>query len=162
MADLPKGIWQRIKRSCRSVLFEFCKHRKGGQHNWTALDYLTIGLKTKEDGNLMKAIYYFNEAVSVNPWDEFNYIALGQSYKEMGDYEKALIYIKKAVSLNPWSAEAHIDLGLLYNKIGDYEKSIKEFEYVVHLDQKLALEHKIKDMLELARAKIQDKQSVKG
>lgn len=87
-----------------------------------------IGLSFKAEGDFVKAITYFEQAINIAP----NYAAavreLGIAYLQTGLETKARKYLEKAAVLSPSDAETHFQLSRLYNIIGERELGKKHFE----------------------------------
>lgn len=87
-------------------------------------------------GNLNMAIYFYNEALKLDPydaecyWDKYmlliNAYELGDLKKDKEIYDETKILLEKALNIAPYYAMAHLSLGSRYSHNGDYDKALEE------------------------------------
>jgi tetratricopeptide (TPR) repeat protein len=87
-----------------------------------------LGLSYKTQGEIAKAIAYFEETVKLSPNYALALRDLGAVYLQSGDEAKARVALEKSVSVNPNDADTHFQLSRLYNLIGETALAKKHLE----------------------------------
>jgi tetratricopeptide (TPR) repeat protein len=87
-----------------------------------------LGLSYKTQGEIAKAIAYFEETVKLSPNYALALRDLGAVYLQSGDEAKARVALEKSVTVNPNDADTHFQLSRLYNLIGETALAKKHLE----------------------------------
>ena len=85
------------------------------------------GISFAIQGQLDAAIFYFKNAISLNPNLDDAYYNLGVALVEKGNIEQALTNFQKTTELNPNHANGFYNLGLTMFKLGKFEESINSY-----------------------------------
>ncbi len=100
-------------------------------------------LNKGDEGEIRKAIDYFQKALAKDPRDARSYAGLAECYLALDDYyeapsktgPKAKVAAEKAVELNPNLAEAHVSLGAVrFLNDWDWAAAEKEFQHAIRLN----------------------------
>ena len=105
----------------------------------TALAANNQGVALNKNGEYLKAIKSFNEAIELNPDLALAYNNRGWSYLELGQYEQTITDCSKAIDLDPALAIAYSNRGLAYVRLGHYEQAVADCNKAIDLDPGLAL-----------------------
>jgi len=97
--------------------------------------YNNLGLLYKERGNIIRAIYYYEKALKVNPTSPETLVHLSVGYNMLGRYALAAEYCKRAFTVNENYAEAFNTIGFLLFKIGRVSEAIQSFTRCLSLDR---------------------------
>jgi tetratricopeptide (TPR) repeat protein len=76
--------------------------------------YFDQGLSYSDSGNYDQAIFYYGQAIKINPEYAMVYNNRGNVFYRMGDYEKAITDYNRAIDLNPGFAEAFNNRAFAY------------------------------------------------
>ena len=79
-------------------------------------------------GDLVKAVYYFQKAVEINPRYADAYHNLGNVNRNMGKTEEAIKSYEKALEINPNIWQSYQNIGAIYYKAQNREKALEYFE----------------------------------
>jgi tetratricopeptide (TPR) repeat protein len=94
----------------------------------TAESYYDEGLTASMQGNLPRAVEYFQQAVKLNP----NYIAawhqLGKCYLRLGDAQTATRVLLHVIQAKPNQPAAYLDLGYAYLQLGKIVEARQQFK----------------------------------
>ncbi len=85
------------------------------------------------DGNLVRALASFEEALQMNPHGAAAKTGKGIVLVRQGKFSEGEELLVESLKLNPDPTRAHYELGKIYQQRGDYEQAITEF--------KLAIDH---------------------
>ncbi|TAL26042.1 MAG: tetratricopeptide repeat protein, partial [Nitrospirae bacterium] len=102
--------------------------------NITAYEYYSKGYAQWTQGDLDKALEYYQKAVSIDPNYENALFELGYINNEKGEYRKAIEYYNKVAVLNPRAKDALNNLGLAYSQLNDIPNAEKWYKKSLELD----------------------------
>ncbi len=99
--------------------------------NAPAFNYLGLAYK-ETDADLAEIIWYFKNAVEIDPEYAQAYDNLGKAYYGLGDFDKAIANCDQAIAIDPNLGSSHLALGWIY-LLGksNPSKSIPYFKKVV-------------------------------
>ena len=100
----------------------------------TAVAANNQGVVFNKNGEYLKAIESFNQALALDPNLALAYNNRGWSYLELGQYEQAIADCDKAIELDPNLALAYSNRGEAYIGLGKYEEAIGDFNMAIKLD----------------------------
>ena len=90
---------------------------------------LQQGIYAEEtEGNLDKAMQFYEKAIGINPKDQNAYYNMGNAYYDKGNLDRAIQSYEKVVELNPKYSDAYFNLGVAYDTAGNSGKAIEEYE----------------------------------
>jgi eukaryotic-like serine/threonine-protein kinase len=97
--------------------------------------------RRERQGDLDKAIRFFEQAVEEDPHYVLAFIELSRAYLKKFDQTKNPIWVKKAqlscqhaVEMSESFSSSHVMLGAIYRKMGRDEEAIKNFQRALELD----------------------------
>ena len=93
-----------------------------GKENISSRSSIRLGELCLSIGNMSKARYFFEKALSIDPRNDEAINNLGVLSHRLGDHQEAMDFFVKAIELNPNNADAKTNLALLFEK---EEKGIK-------------------------------------
>jgi protein O-mannosyl-transferase len=101
---------------------------------YSARVYNNLGDVFFKEGNMPKAIEYFQIALKLKP--DFADVVhnLGYTYLELGNYDLARQYLQKSYEMNPYLYQALYKLGYLEYKLGNYDKSEEYFKQTLQVN----------------------------
>jgi len=83
-------------------------------------------------GDISSAIYYFKQAVKIDPQNEWYHLRLAEIYRESGDYQAAVNTLEKVVELRPNDYEILNKLAQTYAAFGNLEKANEIYGKMLH------------------------------
>ena len=90
----------------------------------------------EKDGQLEKAIKFFEKAIEINPKYIEAEVNLGALFYNTGDHEKAKNHYEKAIQINPNSVLAHSNISNIYiARLDNFEKAINASKKALKIDQ---------------------------
>lgn len=105
-----------------------------------AVSYYYLGQLAIMDGELDKALEYFNKGIEVNPNYAYNYVGLALLDLKKGDKKSAENYIKQAKKLDKKNAALYVEIARAYYDTNkdlyqkDIQKSLKE-SYKISIEE---------------------------
>ena len=75
------------------------------------------GLEFGISGNYIRAIKYFDKALSIDPENFVALISKGESLYDLGNYTQAIQYYDKALAIDPTNVDALTNKGTALNMI---------------------------------------------
>jgi len=84
------------------------------------MNYFELGVSERENGNIKKALEYFNTAIST----EGNlgaYLLRSQIYQELGRYKDAINDLNTVIEIKPRNPTAFFGRGMAYYLLGEEE-----------------------------------------
>lgn len=90
-------------------------------------------LKDKDNKNIDKSIWAYQQAIRANPGYDEIYFNLGIMYMKKNNIEKAQLNIEKAVNINPVSVEAIRTIGDIKGQLKKYKEAIFYYEKAIKL-----------------------------
>jgi tetratricopeptide (TPR) repeat protein len=138
---LARQLTQRKFRTCLtpavifviSYLFFNANPYRVVQKN-PALNYNTMGVAFKQQGNIHKAVECYKKAIESEPDQAEAYYNLGNVFAESHDLTTAKKLFEQAIALSPRDARAHNNLGNIYFEINDYEKALYHYYIAINLE----------------------------
>lgn len=101
-------------------------------------EYFERGIIHQEANDSDKAIFYYTEAIRLNPQFANAYNNRGLAYIGIDDRDKALTDYNEAIRLSPRFAEAYNNRGLAYITIGDRDKALADYNEAIRLNPNFA------------------------
>ena len=87
--------------------------------------YCNLGILESHDGNYIKAIDYFSQALTTDPRHYEAHFNLANLYFDNEDLKLAKLHYESAKSIEPDDANIYFNLGLVQAMIGDTSSAIK-------------------------------------
>lgn len=97
------------------------------------IGYNNLGLAYKASGDLEKAVYYYNKALSVDPFYSDAYNNRGVIFMRAGDYPKAIEDFSTAFRINPMNLEAISNRGAARVNSGDLVNAVEDITKAISL-----------------------------
>jgi len=126
-------VWQNSEVMWSYVISVFPKSAYNAYNN--------LGNAYYEKGELDKAIYEYNRALSLKTNYAGAYNNLGIAYADKGMVDEAIAHYKKALAINPNYAEAHYSLGNTYVEKGEPDNAISEYKKAIDIKPDYADAH---------------------
>jgi Flp pilus assembly protein TadD len=134
-------VWKDTK-----ALFEAAL--KVNPDNFIALNVL--GSQELYNGNLEKALNYYQASIRISPKYPRTYCHAGNVYFKLGKFEEARNYYEKAIAIDEDYANAHYNLGVLNLATNRYQEAIVNFNKALAIQS-----HEFKSHLNLGIALLQ-------
>ncbi len=93
-----------------------------------------LGLEYSERGDLERALFHYEKAVSIIPWNPLYHLNLGEAYAREGETEKAIDEFKRVVRLEPERAGGYINLAVAYVSRGLADQAISSLLIAREID----------------------------
>lgn len=106
--------------------------------DYTAEDYLSVGLAFHQRGDLEKAIDAYDKALQRNSQYASAYYNLGVAKHVLGDNQEAISNLELAIKLNPEDAEAYNQRGIAEYNLKDYQVAIADFGRAIDINPQYA------------------------
>ncbi len=100
----------------------------------SASPHFQFGVFLGSAGRTEEAIWYYGQALAINPRHVDALINMGVDLARAGRSGEAISALKRAVDLDPGSAPAHYNLGLLYAGAAMNEGALAEWERVLAME----------------------------
>jgi tetratricopeptide (TPR) repeat protein len=97
------------------------------------LAHNNLGNALYEEGKIKDALYYFNEAISINPDFAKLYYSRGNAYYKLGQFQLAIDDYSKAITMNPYYAGAYCNRGIVYDEKGQYRLAMEDYTQTIRL-----------------------------
>ena len=94
-------------------------------HNNLAIDLL-------EKGEIQKALYHYNKAISINNF-ALAYYNTGLIYYRLGQYQQAITNFHQAIHVKHDYAAAYYNLGVVYHFLGQPHLAIKNYDETIRI-----------------------------
>lgn len=94
-----------------------------------------IGAAYIQDGQVSKAIKFFELALIENPENELALYDLGFYSDQEGAYQKSIDYYNLYLDIDPFNFSIWFNLGISYNKAGQFDKAIEAYEFALALNE---------------------------
>ncbi len=104
----------------------------------TAWDYNRKANLHYDRKEFKKAVYYYTEAIKIQPENAVFYNNRGISYAELGENEKAIADYTKAIELDAEYELPYNNRGIRYAELGEYDKAIENYNRAIELDAEYA------------------------
>jgi len=98
-----------------------------------ARPYNNRGVSYAAQGDFIKAILDFNQAIAINPDYADAYNDRGVAYASQGDFIWAIPDFKKAIAINPLYTAAYDNLASVYDKQGNFPGAITDYGEAIKL-----------------------------
>ena len=110
--------------------------------DYTAMDYLSLGLAFRQRGDFEKAINAFDKALELAPEDMRICRNRGIAKRASGDISGAIADFDQAITLNPEYGEAYGGRGIAKRVSGDHQGAIADFDKVIELNPQSVLAYR--------------------
>jgi len=124
------------------MTWQQCRHWKNSIALWihtvqvTDNNYLALnnlGNALYDRGKIKDAIYYYNEALRINPDYDKVYFSRGNAYHSLGQYQLAIADYSEAIRINPAYAKAYFNRGTICGETGQYQQALNDFSEAIRL-----------------------------
>jgi len=85
-----------------------------------------------EKGDIQKAVYHYNRAISINNYSKAHY-NMGIIYYRLGQYQQSIGSFNQAIRVKPYYAAAYYNLGIVYYTLGQYQHAIESYNETIRL-----------------------------
>ena len=126
MGDFPKA------QECYDKALALDEDHAGVFNNLGLL-HLSIFIKTRNKGNSVQALNYFQKAIDRDPTLVAAYNGMGDTYNISGQRDEAVIWWERAVALDPDFHLSLISLGMAYLAKGDKTTALNHLERFLKL-----------------------------
>ncbi|TAK09641.1 MAG: tetratricopeptide repeat protein [Candidatus Manganitrophaceae bacterium] len=96
--------------------------------------YINLGADSKARSQIEKAVYFFSEAVRLDPNVAAAHYNLGVVFLSQGKNQEAALHFSEALRMNPNDEIAHNDLGVVYYRLGRLPEAVRKFETAVEIN----------------------------
>lgn len=100
----------------------------------SAWDYFRRGNRASEDGDYIKAIANYDQAIRLKPDFAEAYYNQGIIRGNQGEHQKAIDGFNEAIRLKPDYAEAYFNRGVAWGKQGKEQQAIADYSVAVQLN----------------------------
>ncbi len=129
---LSKAIELENRKNWPALLEHTLRWTKAQPGNGAA--WFGLGSAYDKDGQFVKAIEAYQQALRTNPEFASAWINLGIAYDEVGQPAKAIEAYQQALRIDPEDADAWYNLGNAYGKAGQSAKAIEAYQQAVRID----------------------------
>ena len=106
--------------------------------DYTAEDYLSLGLAFRQRGNFKMAKDAFDQAIKRNPQLSEAYAGRGLAKNDLGDHVDAITDYDKAIQLKPQEAVMYSGRGAAKYASKDFSGAIADFDQAIELNPQFA------------------------
>jgi len=85
-----------------------------------------------EKGEIQKAVYHYNKAISINNYSAA-YYNLGVICYRLGQPQQAIDNFNQAIRLTPDYAAAYYNLGIIYYALGQQQRAIENYDKAIRI-----------------------------
>lgn len=96
------------------------------------LGLLVYGRHFANEGDLNKALFYYEKAYQINPNHELVQNNLGHTKAKLGRIEEAAYHFRQGIRLRPNQAPAYDNLGVIYAMKNENDKAIELYKKALH------------------------------
>ena len=107
-------------------------------HLRSAWPYVNLGELLLKQNQVPESIFYFGQALLINPKWPKGHVSLGKALLQLGKTEEAKANFLAATQADPEFGEAHYQLGQLYRKLGQKADASRELKIFKNLKEKPA------------------------
>ena len=118
--------------------FALCNAHDKLYDEFTAEDFFILGITFEQQGEMEKAIDYYDKAIERNPGYIEAYTNRGCAKGKLGDYAGAISDCNKVIEYNPQSAGAYNNRGNIKRDLGDYKKAIVDYDKAIEYNPQSA------------------------
>ena len=101
--------------------------------------HFALGVHFKAQGDLKRAVSYYERALKVDPDHSRARNNLGTAYSLLGRMSDAVTQYSEAIRISPRDSRAHNNLGVTYLKLGELDPAQHHFRTALEIDPKFAL-----------------------
>lgn len=98
------------------------------------MNYCTLGVAYKEQGNLDKAVASYKRAIELDPEHADSYYNLGNIYAQNKQFTIARDLYRKAISIDPLAARAYSNLGNVYFETNKLDSALIFYKKAIELE----------------------------
>ena len=99
-----------------------------------AIAFNSRGVAYGKQGNYIRAIEDFNQAIQIDPMSALAHNNRGLAYNALGDHNSAIEDFTQSVKLNPIGPMAYNNRGLVYKALGEYNRALDDFSQAANLN----------------------------
>ena len=99
------------------------------RHPNSAIDYNNRGLMYCKQGDCLRAIEDFEQAIALNPYLDKAYNNRGNCYADLGNLVKALEDYEISLELNPYNQRAWINKGITLRELEWHDLALETFNF---------------------------------
>ncbi len=100
--------------------------------------YDRVGVACYRNGELDRAILFFDKSLEINPGDAEAYELRGMTYSLREEYDRAIADFDKALEINPKLGEVYFDRAKAYYFRGEYDRSWRDIKKAEDLGYKIS------------------------
>ena len=120
----------KLAKNCYKKLIENKKITKKELYN----SYCNLAIICNQLNQINEAIFFFNNAIKINPKSEIVYNHIGNLYAKIQNYDKAIFYFSKSLKINNKEKKTYFNMGLAFEKKGDISKGLKNYKLALKYD----------------------------
>jgi tetratricopeptide (TPR) repeat protein len=98
------------------------------------LNYSTLGVAYKDQGNIEKAVVSYKRAIDLDPGHADAYYNLGNIYAQRKQFEVARDLYGKAISIDPYAARAYSNLGNVYFETNKLDSALYMYDRAIEIE----------------------------
>ena len=106
--------------------------------NSAKVKYYSYGSVAAEQGDNKTALYYYEQALHLDPKDAHTYYGLGSILYSLGDKKGALADYNQALHFEPNSADVYIYRGIVRDDLGDKKGALADYNQALRLNPNYA------------------------
>ncbi|MDK2823874.1 MAG: hypothetical protein PWQ67_1568 [Clostridia bacterium] len=131
--NFPMGVWYKEKGLNEKAL-DALRRALITDPEIAAEIYYYLGNVSRNMGNLLEAIDYFEQSIKEDPNFFEAHYNLGKIYSMLKNSEKALKEYKKALNLNPGDVDTYVNIGVEFSNLGKSKEAIKMYEKALEFE----------------------------
>ncbi len=116
--------------------FALCNAHDKPYDEFTAEEFVSLGVTFHQQGDMDKAIDYYDKAIELNPQDVIAYTIRGSAKNELGNPQGAILDYNKAIELHPQNAIAYTNRGDVKQTLGDPQGAILDYDKAIEFNPK--------------------------
>ncbi|PHR72049.1 MAG: hypothetical protein COA66_07540 [Arcobacter sp.] len=106
------------------------------KNNYEAIK--NLGVINKSLGNLQEAIYYYIQAIRLNPNNAMNYNNLGNAFSEKKDYKRAILAFSDCIKRDAKNANVYNNLGMAYEGLNNNKRAVQAYKAAVKINPRFS------------------------
>ena len=97
-----------------------------------------LGYIAGQQGNFVKALTYFNKAISINKYASDYYLNRGNAYRKLCQFEAAIFDYDKSIELNPDVSEAYLARATAKHERKDLVQAVADYSLAISINPECA------------------------
>jgi tetratricopeptide (TPR) repeat protein len=145
---LPLGLCAALLVTLGMLTWKQCRMYADNETLWqttlrqnprSVLAEVDLGTTAFKNGQVDKAIAYYQKALEINPRFSGVHYSLALTYFELGHFDEAVAQYKKEIEINPHNAAVRDNLGLALVANGKVDEAIAEFQKALAIQPNWAM-----------------------